>query len=351
MKKTGILLIALISAVTIVVVLNSVSAVTAEETWVSKAKMPTARACVHVATVEGKIYVIGGGGPVGTNEEYDPKNDLWTTKTSMLMPEQSFAIAVFQNKIYCIGGENENQVYDPSTDTWEIKTSMPTARYGAVAGVVDGKIYVIGGAKNLGYNKGNAALNLTEVYDPTTGTWTTKAAIPYPTPSVSAVIDNKIYLIGSQITQSYNPTTDTWSTCTSPIEAINMGGYDLSAAEAATIGTMAPKRIYVYDGTNLQIYNAQTDSWTNGTAPPTSRQNLSIGVVDDRLYFIGGMSFPIEGLGSYYVFHAENEEYTPLGYGTIAGMADDNFLLLLLLALLVTTVVVVGTVIYLKKRK
>ena len=352
MKKTGMLLLAVIAVASCAGILNSVSALTTEETWVSKAEMPTERACVHVATVDGKIYVIGGGGPIGTNEEYDPQNDTWTTKTAMPFPEQNFAIAVYQNKIYCIGGEDENQVYDPATDTWEIKTAMPTARYGAVAQVVDGKIYVIGGAKNLGYNKGNVALNVTEVYDPTTDTWTTKAAIPYATPSVSAVIENKIYLIGSQVTQIYDPQNDFWSTRASPIQAINLGGYGISAAAAATTGMMAPKRIYVYDGTTLQIYNPQADSWTNGTAPPSSRQNLGIGVVDDRLYFIGGMSYPIPNFGLYYVFHATNEQYTPLGYGTQTETPTNPELFLVVpLALLIIAVAIVGIAIYLKKHK
>jgi N-acetylneuraminic acid mutarotase len=107
--------------------LNCVSA--AENEWVSKADMPTARGYLHVATVDGKMYAIGGSGPIGTNEEYDPQNDTWATKTPMPFPEQNFAVAAYQNKIYCIGGEDKNQVYDPATDTWEIKADMPTARY------------------------------------------------------------------------------------------------------------------------------------------------------------------------------------------------------------------------------
>ncbi|MGD6807315.1 MAG: Kelch repeat-containing protein [Candidatus Bathyarchaeia archaeon] len=326
----------------------------AENEWVSKADMPTARGYLHVATVEGKIYAIGGSGPIGTNEEYDPQNDTWATKTPMPNPEQTFAIAVCQNKIYCIGGEDKTQVYDPATDTWEIKADMPTARYGAVAQVVEGKIYVIGGAKNLGYNKGNEALNVTEVYDPTTDTWSTKAAVPYAVPSVSAVIDNKIYLIGSQITQIYDPTTDIWTTTASPQETINMGGYGLAAAAAATTGEMAPKRIYVYDGTTLQIYDPYTDTWTNGTAPPTSRQYIGIAVVNDLLYFIGGFKYEPPG---FYYDYATNEQYTPIGYGIQPTPTDSpstsEFSLMVPIALLVVSVVVaVGVVaVYLKRRK
>jgi hypothetical protein len=57
---------------------------------------------------------------VGTNEEYNPTTDTWTTKASMPTPRIDFAITVYQGKIYCIGGttdyysySNLNEVYDP----------------------------------------------------------------------------------------------------------------------------------------------------------------------------------------------------------------------------------------------
>jgi hypothetical protein len=51
-----------------------------------KNPMPTPRYTFGVATVTEKIYAIGGmsqNGTVGTNEEYDPETDIWTTKSSM----------------------------------------------------------------------------------------------------------------------------------------------------------------------------------------------------------------------------------------------------------------------------
>jgi hypothetical protein len=75
-----------------------------EDSWTTKTPMQEARGYLQVAVTSGKIYAIGGSGPVGTNEEYDPARDNWTTKSPMPTPEQAFAIAVFQDKIYCIGG-------------------------------------------------------------------------------------------------------------------------------------------------------------------------------------------------------------------------------------------------------
>jgi len=349
-----------ILVVTCLVLPNLYTAAGVEAGWVSKADMPTARGYLRLATVDEKIYTMNSGINY-ENEEYDPQNNTWTTKAPMAVAVTFFAIAVYENKIYCIGGQEDafrnratNQVYDPATDTWEIKTSMPTARFGATAQVVDDKIYVIGGAKGLG-GKGIEALNLTEVYDPLTDTWTSKSSIPYATPSVSAVFNNKIYLFGSNITQIYDPQSDTWSTGTSPPVTIDMSGYGFAVA-ATTTGEMAPKRVYIYDGTNMQVYNPYDERWALVDAPPTSRQNAGMIVVDDQIYVIGGISYPF-GVASYSVLHKTNEQYTPVDYGasptpTESPTKVDEFSLVVPIALLVVAVlVVVAGMVYLKHRR
>jgi N-acetylneuraminic acid mutarotase len=154
-----------------------------ENTWTEKAPMHQARADLGAAVVNGKIYAVGGriqtyqdqyrteSNEVSTNEEYDPATNTWTYKAPMPTPSSGFAIAVFQNKIYCIGGGvtqffnaskaswdvklevGFNLVYDPATNTWEKKTPMPTPRVMASASVVNGKIYVFGGYPNRTLNE------------------------------------------------------------------------------------------------------------------------------------------------------------------------------------------------------
>ena len=164
--------------------------------WATKAPMQVARANLGVAVVNGDIYAIGGntvtgaynwdqgfsyginGGTVNTNEQYDPSTNSWTFKAPMRIPRDSFAIAVFQDKIYCIGGRTSipsyspqtfttvNEVYDPATDTWQFKAPLPTAQWPLQASVVDGNIYVIGRS------------GVTYVYNPINDSWATKAMAP-----------------------------------------------------------------------------------------------------------------------------------------------------------------------------
>jgi N-acetylneuraminic acid mutarotase len=335
---------------------SSTSTADAENTWVKRAPMPTPRSHLLVAAVNGKIYAIGGGGPIGTNEEYAPALDNWTEKTSMPSPKQSFAIATFNGKIYCIGGLGEvvsadNKVYDPANDSWENKASMPTARYGLLANTIDGKIYCMGGVKLLGYNQGYQELNNNEVYDPSNDTWTTKAPMPNSAGYASAVVDNKIYVIGSGAIQIYSPETDSWSTGALPLVNITLGANGQSSSAAASTGFMAPKRIYVYDGASLQIYNPQNDSWAFGAAPPTNRQYLGIVNVNDTFYFIGGLTDDPSGLPWYSMPLNTNEQYTPIGYGTLPEQEPFPIVPVAIISIVVSATVVAGLLFYFKKRK
>jgi len=304
-----------------------------EDSWMTLEPMPTARSGLGVTVVDGKIYAIGGtnGSLLGTNEMYDPVTDTWTTKTPMPTPRSSFAIAVYQNKIYVIGGmvallvnTGVNEVYDPLTDTWETKSGMPEQRDGFCANVVNDKIYLISGYFTPLPPYHNSDKNY--VYDPANDSWTTKAPIPTGVGGyASAVVDNKIYVIGGRsimyysgtdliynLTQIYDPETDTWSYGASiPVPVYGAGA-------GATTSVLAPKRIYVLGGdtspgpnlgyTNLtQVYDPETDVWTTGTPMLAPRYGVSVAVVNDTLYAIGGYNDDPDQV-------AENEQYIPLGY-------------------------------------
>lgn len=312
-----------------------------EDTWVTKAPMPTARAFFGVAVVKGKIYAIGGSG--GVNEVYDPMSGVWTTQEPMPTPRRSFAIAVFQNKIYCIGGKASdgltgiNEVYNPATDTWETRASLPTPRSQLSANMVSGKIYVIGGIANL--NTGEIS-DLNEVYDPATDTWTTAKPIPNPVYAHSSVsFENRILVISSLL-QIYNPETDVWASGAAPPHGCHRSGAVITSGERAL------KRIYVIGGevgfmeaTNVnQIFDPRENTWSIGSAMPTARQGLGVAAVEDLIYAIGG-SYPdfsfsntdssqVDGKYKLMTYAekkpvnfmpqehcAVNEQYTPIGYG------------------------------------
>jgi hypothetical protein len=350
-KSVALLLVLVFLTASSIIAFKPVSA-SSPNSWASKAPMQVARSSLGVAVVNSKIYTIGGstatgtpqhttGGVVGTNEEYAPATDTWTYKKPMPTPREIFAITTYQNKIYCIGGYTSNgtvtgvnEVYDPETDMWENKAPMPTARGWLEANVANGKIYLIGGYVPDNSSFGYSISNLNEVYDPATNSWTTKALMPTAASDyVSAVVDNKLFVIGGQsetphsnLNQIYNPITDRWSTGTPSPSGIRYG----ACAAGATIGVNAPKRIYVLGETlhlwegeppnSVRIYDPQSDVWTFGADVPTKRQGFGVAVVNDMLYAIGGRTEtytePLNWYSSLLTSYATNEQYTPFGYGT-----------------------------------
>jgi N-acetylneuraminic acid mutarotase len=229
----------------------------AEDSWTTKAPMPTARRDVGLAVVKGKIYAIGGwnGSYVAANEEYDPAINTWTTKAPMPTPRYGFAIFAFENKIHVVGGyvngvqpTSSHEVYDPETNSWEAKEPFKNAlayREGYDTNVVDGKVYIMGGQSAPFRPWPSTDANT--VYDPATDTLTSGSPMPIGVASyASAVVGNKIFVIGGRnynydpstfnLTQVYDTGTDTWSYGTSMFAPATQIEGD------ATTGLYAPKK-------------------------------------------------------------------------------------------------------------
>jgi N-acetylneuraminic acid mutarotase len=315
-KKAALLLVFIFLASSFTITAEPVSAATqVENSWTSKAPMPkdAILSGAKAAVADGKIYLAGGS----VNYEYNPTTDNWTARTPMPTPETGFSIAAYQNKIYLIGS-SFNEVYDSITDTWQSKTPMPTSILSASANVVNGKIYVISG-----YTSDYETIGLNQVYDIANDSWTTKTSIPTPVVScASAASGGKIFIMGGQnqylrdnmnvnLNQVYDPATDSWS-LGAPLPTLVLG-----ARAGATTGVMAPERIYIFGGglngeiggTNAtQVYNPHSNSWTYGADMPIERVAFSVAVVNDLLYAIGGeraITAP---------FFGNVDQYTPFGY-------------------------------------
>ena len=304
-----------------------------QSSWTSLTPMPTARGELGVAVVSGKIYAIGGisgGLPLNTNEQYDPATNQWTDEAPLPTARSGFAIAVYNDKIYVIGGTvsdgfvGNNEVYDPATNSWETKASMPTPRSDFCANVVNDKIYLIGGKKYSGSSPYFNETDVNEVYDPATNNWTTAAPIPTGVYGyASAVLDDKIHIVGGSrnpvllgsgvfvnFHQVYDPQTGNWSLAAVLPSVVTYG------AAAATTGVLAPSKLYFIGGSfsngvsdKTQVFSLDNNSWSAEASMPTPRAYLSVAVVNDILYAVGG-------------FDGQNwlnaiEAYKPAGYGTV----------------------------------
>lgn len=331
-----VLLVTLSIFAALVMPFYALPTVSAEETsaWTSLASMPTGRADFGIVALAGKIYVLGGineaGEPLGTVEVYNPANNDWTSKMSMLIPRSGFAAAAYGGKIYVFGGNMSSgfvgnaEVYDPESNSWATVASMPTPRAYLSANVVGDKIYLIGGEKYSSTTPFYVETSINECYDPATDAWTTKAALPTAVYGFgSAVVDNKIYVIGgakqdhsSTLTlvgnnQVYNADTDKWSISQSVPQTTVYG------AAATTRGISSPAAVYFVGGYTISEYSDKVfafmlsnNTWKTVEDMPNARSRLGLVMVDDVLYAIGGFD------GAHWL--ATAEKYTPVGYGTVA---------------------------------
>jgi N-acetylneuraminic acid mutarotase len=363
-----------------------------ENSWKLKAPMLIEREEFGVAVVDRQIYAVGGW---NENEMYNLSANNWTGLALLPTGRADPGVAVYQDKIYVIGGENAsysirgpdfadyeisgvtgiNEVYDPATNMWETKAPMPTPRNYLQANVVEGKIYLIGGLtqQEQAFPLTEHSSNLNEVYDPVTDSWATAASIPTAVWGYSsAVIDDKIYVISGwsgnsssrwgqsasliDLVQIFDPKTNSW-TVGKPLPTPVV-----LAAAGATTGVMAPKRIYVIGGcptvntqgqggiNATQVYDPKTDTWSRGADVPTKRRGLAVAVVNDVLYALGGSDRSLTNA---------NEQYIPIGYGTLEPtptptVMPTNQLSTVKIATAVAVAVAVavgaGIIVYLKKR-
>jgi N-acetylneuraminic acid mutarotase len=190
--------------------------------WTRGIDLPVARAEGVSATVDNKVYLIGGR--VGEsddarhfndhidsvrNEVFDPVTGRWTSRADAPTPRNSAASAVISGKIYVVGGRRFSkgpdgttrqvnvptlEVYEPRLNRWETRAPMPQAQGGLAAAALDGKLYVFGGEQWVPEQKVFAE---SWVYDPRTDKWDALPPLPTPRHGLGAsAVGNRIYVFG-----------------------------------------------------------------------------------------------------------------------------------------------------------
>ncbi|MEW6378500.1 MAG: Ig-like domain-containing protein [bacterium] len=271
-------------------------------TWTEKTPMPNPVSAFGYAVVDGVIYIIGGdssASSTSTVQRYNPATDTWQSDTDhggtlapLPKPRSLLFCGVINRKIHAIGGwengsyKGDHFVYEPDTNTWQTGPSIPQCPIGQFSATINNKIYVFGGWRGI-YN------NLVFEYSEETG-WSSKS--PMPTPrnhGITGVYDGKLYVIGGQggqpaqqqpldVVEIYDPQTDTWSTGLAPMPSPQ---HWLGSSGSPVLNGI----IYVLGpGNTAYSYNPQSDSWEilNSMPDPTCSAS-GISAINDSLYAIG----------------------------------------------------------------
>jgi N-acetylneuraminic acid mutarotase len=217
----------------------------ATDTWTYGPQLPLPNNHGMAASVNGKIYLIGGqtqaDDPPGTNSyvntvyELDPAVGVWVTKAPMPTARSSGVGVVHEGGVSVTGGRlprgADFAVYDPAADTWEVLPNLPTQRNHFTGAAIDGRIHYVGGRQGNGLSPLMTTAH--EVFDPQTRTWTTAAPMLRPRSGMNGVMARGLFHVwGGEGPAGmfhdhdyYNPQTNTWTELPDmPIAVHGIGG-------------------------------------------------------------------------------------------------------------------------------
>lgn len=287
----------------------------AEFPWVAKQPMLLPRRDFATVTLDGRIYVIGGGDvmagtipapPTTTVEVYDPATDSWTLATPMPRAVMNHAAVALDGKIFVIGGKEEFvpmsdavQEYDPATQQWTLRTSMPTAREASDAAVLDGRIFVIGGSS------GGMDIATVEAYDPAADSWASLPPLTEPRRDLAAeVVGGELFALGGytgtfildagyrRAVEVYDPVGNAWSAA----EDMPIPRADFASAVMASELIVAGGGNWVRALSDVSSMDTASGTWRMRTPMPTE-------LAWPRAEAVGGKLYVFDSATTY--------EYTP----------------------------------------
>jgi N-acetylneuraminic acid mutarotase len=205
--------------------------------------------------------------------------------------EELYGVAV-NGKLYVIGGWGDgkargaNYEYEPATDKWTKKSPMPRPAHHAALAAVNGKIYVFGGfvaPATTAIPLGAAWEPIAEAWEfnPATDSWKPLAPLPGKRgAAIAAEVGGKIYVIG--------------------------GATTMEGSKDPFFTAFGPARVL---GTN-DVYDPATNKWESRNPMSVPRNHAFSGVVNGKIYVIGGRT------GHGFILSATNtdvvEEYDPV---------------------------------------
>ena len=244
------------------------------------------------------------GVPANASGAQQPDTPVSKTAIANLPEKGLFTANAVDGKLYAFRFENDDSAdaerlssvgsvyaYDVGTGKWESRADMPVpkASYSAVA--LNGRIYVIGGLAAPGGMTGSV-----EIYDPNANRWTAGKDMPTARSRATLlVLDGKIYALGGKTkdatvtdaVEAYDPANNSWS-AKRPLSRPAMG---VAAA-------VANGKIYKLKGThldgakfefdfNFEEYDPASDTWTGRAPWMWEKEPLEFVAASGRLFAVG----------------------------------------------------------------
>jgi hypothetical protein len=287
----GLLAIGLIAS-------TAVPALGSSNTWSPTGSMTTARSG-HTATLlaNGEVLVAGGGNATGfltSAELYNPATGKWTATGRMTTARASHTATLLPNGEVLVSGGVSNgsspwapsctpsaELYNPSTGQWTTTGSMTKPRATHTATLLDDGSVLVAGAVCSGSGSVYPD-NTAELYDPSTGTWKATGSMNVARVYTAATLlpNGQVLIAGG------NPTSSGGTSA----ELYDHGHWTLTGSMNVyrpnlTATLLTNGDVLVFGGTQLassasEFYNPATGAWTRtgqfGVAPSRIGHTLTL---------------------------------------------------------------------------
>ncbi|MEJ3745250.1 S8 family serine peptidase [Actinomycetes bacterium KLBMP 9797] len=212
----------------------------AEQAWSGLPAVPTGRAKPAAAAAGGKLYVFGGwgagGDPVATVDVFDPATGAWSTLgATNPAPTAATAVSVAGGKVYLVGGcldgecaeSDRTVVFDPASGAFSEAAKYPQALSWGSCGGIAGKVYCAGGLS------GDASTKKGWVYEPGADAWTALPDLPIDLWASAYAGASGLLVIAGGVTNNfatitnravaYDPTTGAWQNLPNTVSTVYRG--------------------------------------------------------------------------------------------------------------------------------
>ncbi len=264
----------------------------------------------------------------------------WTNLPSMSTPRQFHTATLLPNgKVLVVGGHQDYvasasaELYDLASHTWAPAAPMHAARYFHTATLLpNGKVLVVGGTHDINASDDVEVVDVVELYDPLTNTWTIVAPLQTARGGHTATLlgngnvlvvgggtgDNANVILSSA--ELYDPLTNQWTyaaamdTARCIHTATLLPGDDTAPAKVLVAGGVSGGNSIA----SVEIYDPLANTWTPAAALHTARfHHTATLLYTGRVLVVGGViSGPLASVEIYDPAADRWTDATPLNSAT-----------------------------------
>lgn len=281
------------------------------ETWSDEPMaLNTGRIKVATAICGNRLLCAGGWSypsqvEVGSVEIYDLDTRQLLSEDQLSDPRVEIATAVIGNKVFFAGGQDAEwdgsmyvcvpsdvvDVYDVTTGNWTT-AQLSQARAGMASAVLDGKAYFAGG-----YLGNGTLTDRVDIYDAVNDVWSTATlSVARAFYGGGVAIGGRVMFAGgitgemvcSDAVDIYDPMGDTWTTASlsqarEGVQATTVGNYAIFAGGGCGVVDW----YYTTSSNVVDIYDAANDVWSTATMS-SDRINFLAATSGNQVFLLGG---------------------------------------------------------------